>query len=473
MLFPFPAHFTKGEPVYLMIRNPGVADYRGFCLIGASTSRSTEATIGQFGSGSKLSIALLLRNGIRPVIYCGTLRMEFFTKPETMNGQTFNRVCLKFSGKDDSGASKSSTEDLGFCLEWGEQDWNNILMGVREFVSNAIDGAVTNGGTHKDVELEVVGLPRAKAGHTAVFVPYSSAIENVYLQIGVAFLHFGRPDTLRQKVLPKPDQSGFVTIYKKGVLVARFEGTSVFDYNLGGELSLDESRNASEYDVRSAVAEAVADAEPDQLLTLLQHVTSNAEVWEGKLHDSRQASRYVEDDVRKARAANWQKAWTAFAGENGVATSWGISVSNKFVESKGYKAVPVTSPAWMKALTSYGIPTELTILSKSEQEGKVSAPPTQDMLDAVDWAWSLAESFSLTNGKSKPGVRAFKEIMNAGAQCRGFCESGTVFLHTDLSQGFLLKKVALEEVTHHITGATDNSRDYQDYLLRLITEIAA
>ncbi len=68
--------------MYLMIRNPGVADHRSFTLIGASGTRFSNrpGTIGQFGSGSKLSIALLLRMGIRPVVCASNLKMEFFSK---------------------------------------------------------------------------------------------------------------------------------------------------------------------------------------------------------------------------------------------------------------------------------------------------------------------------------------------------------------------------------------------------------
>ena len=34
-----------------------------------------------------------------------------------------------------------------------------------------------------------------------------------------------------------------------------------------------------------------------------------------------------------------------------------------------------------------------------------------------------------------------------------------------------LVKVALEECVHHTTGATDNSRDFQDYLLDLVVRL--
>jgi len=33
-------------------------------------------------------------------------------------------------------------------------------------------------------------------------------------------------------------------------------------------------------------------------------------------------------------------------------------------------------------------------------------------------------------------------------------------------------KVALEETAHYVTGATDNSRDFQDYLLEVAVKLA-
>lgn len=121
-----------------MIRNPGVADAAAFTLLGASTTRNAgvNGTIGMFGSGSKYSIAKLLRDSVNPVIICGNLKMEFYTKPRNVGGQQFNQICLKYSGKDLEGNSKTSNEDLNITTEWGVQDWTNIVMAVREFVAN-------------------------------------------------------------------------------------------------------------------------------------------------------------------------------------------------------------------------------------------------------------------------------------------------------------------------------------------------
>ena len=52
---------------YLVIQNPGVAPIEGFTLLGVSTTRDcgVEGTIGQFGSGNKHAINVLLRAGRR------------------------------------------------------------------------------------------------------------------------------------------------------------------------------------------------------------------------------------------------------------------------------------------------------------------------------------------------------------------------------------------------------------------------
>ena len=143
---------------YLAIRNPGVADYSGLTLLGVSTTRNSgcSGTIGTFGSGSKLSIALLLRYGIEPIICCGKLKMRFFTRSQIVKMQVFNRVCVEFSGTDLDGRSKTSTEDLGFVLEWGTADWTKPEMALREFISNAIDGSIVAGESYKSVNFEIV-----------------------------------------------------------------------------------------------------------------------------------------------------------------------------------------------------------------------------------------------------------------------------------------------------------------------------
>ena len=65
----------------------------------------------------------------------------------------------------------------------------------------------------------------------------------------------------------------------------------------------------------------------------------------------------------------------------------------------------------------------------------------------------------------------------------GFYRDGQVFINSDLAGAASvmagsnalsnrLIKVALEELAHYVTEATDNSRDFQDYLLELAVKQA-
>lgn len=136
---------------YLKIENPGVAPEEAFTLLGASTKRDSTntATIGKFGTGNKQGTAVMLRNNISPIIFAGHLSMTFHTRVQTIddgNKKTdFNRVYVKYGGKDRTGKNRSATEDMGFVLENGSEDWQSIDLALREFISNALDRAVEEG----------------------------------------------------------------------------------------------------------------------------------------------------------------------------------------------------------------------------------------------------------------------------------------------------------------------------------------
>jgi hypothetical protein len=84
---------------------------------------------------------------------------------------------------------------------------------------------------------------------------------------------------------------------------------------------------------------------------------------------------------------------------------------------------------------------------------------------------------SMTNGRSKPSVNSFRKMMDGGSQTLGFYRDNTVFLNMDLVDGHAESYraisnqtlvTAFEEVAHHITGALDNSRDFQDFAFNMV-----
>jgi len=56
-----------------------------------------------------------------------------------------------------------------------------------------------------------------------------------------------------------------------------------------------------------------------------------------------------------------------------------------------------------------------------------------------------------------------------------FCRDGTVYFKEDIATAVnkYLLQTALEEVAHHVTGATDMSRDFQNFLIQVLVETKA
>lgn len=482
-------------PAYLKIENVGVCPPEGFTVLGVSLADTTEheGVIGQFGSGNKHAVAVCLRHGLSPVVFAGTLKLEFSTKPQTvadgLASKEFARVVVKYGGTDPlTGASRSSTEDLGFVLDYGKQDWQEVALALREFVSNAIDRSIRERGDWSGVKVEVVdeGQVRAKRDHTRVFVPMNAEVLDFFNNLGKWFLHFSEPEALNKAILPKRNRNlghrKAAVIYRRGVRVREFESSdleSLFDYNLN-DLTIDEARKASDWDVKHHCGRALASADRHILAMLFDRLlNSDKGCWEFGFDTYSLQPCYrdsAEDEAR--RRQNWQEAFAQVAGNDAVLTGEGTVDQ---LERKGYK--PVQAPEnLVRAAEQYGVQTPARVLSADELAGRSITDATPDAQAAVELVWAWLEEVGLTNGKPKPPVRCFTSLLDGGTMLNGYYRDGVVFLNSDLAgigsvvagQQALsdrLVKVALEEVAHHVTGATDNSRDFQDFLLDLAVKL--
>ncbi len=481
-------------PAYMKIENIGVCPPEGFTVLGVSLADTSDnqGVIGQFGSGCKHAAAVCLRNNVSPVVFCGTLRLDFFTKPQTVAdskaSKDFARVCVKYGGTDPAtGINRSATEDLGFVMSYGEKDWGDIALALREFVSNAIDRAIREHGDWRSVKIEIVDETRvrAKRDHTRVFLPLTPEVLDFYNALGKWFLHFSEPESLDKAILPKANRNlgdrKAAVIYRRGVRVREFESLdteSLFDYNLNG-LSIDEARKASDWDVRHHCGQALASADKDVLAILFSHLlNSDQPAWEFTFDSYALQPNYrdsTEEEERKRR--NWHEAFVQVAGETAVLTGEGTA---KQLQGKGYK--PVKAPEGIvNAAARYGVQTPAQVLSTDEMSGRLLTDPTDSAQAAVDFIWIIIESCGLNNGKAKPPVKCFTSILDGGVMLNGYYRDGVVFINGDLAPVGLsdvgqlpdrLLHVALEELAHFVTGSTDNSRDFQNYLLDVAVKLA-
>ena len=93
-------------PAYLKIENLGVCPPEGFTVFGVSLANTSNnvGVIGQFGSGSKHSVAVLLRNDLSPVVFAGSLKLEFSTRQQTV-ADSHPRLVVRPIGEQQRAAS--------------------------------------------------------------------------------------------------------------------------------------------------------------------------------------------------------------------------------------------------------------------------------------------------------------------------------------------------------------------------------
>jgi hypothetical protein len=342
---------------------------------------------------------------------------------------------------------------------------------------NALDVHRRHAKPWENVKIEIVNenQVRAKAGFTRVFIPMNEKVFNFFNNLGKWFLHFSEPELLGKTILPKTNRNlnerNTAVIYRRGVRVREIAHgpQSLFDYNLE-KLNLDESRNVNEWMVQAEAACAIAFSGRENLSILMQSFLGESVFWEHGFQENALFPFSANSSAIAVAKSEWRSAFENVFGANAVvATKNGGEMASR----KGYTVVEIPEGMYL-ASSKFDIPTPNKVLSIDDLEGRELTPATRHVIDAVNWIWSIAEQHMMLNGKSKPDVECFTKIMTNGCQTLGFYRQNKVFVNTDIAGGMtqqLLVTVA-EEVTHHVTGATDNSRDFQDYLLNLMVKIA-
>jgi len=465
---------------YLKIENPGVAPSECFTLLGCSTSRynSNQDVSGQFGSGLKHAVNVLLSRALNPVIYCGNLSLEYFLKPLTVNDDidihSFNQVCVKKIGKTEEGRTVNRTEELSWTLDHGSLSWTDVSMACREFLSNAIDRCVKAGNLEKLV-VEVVeeNQVRAKKGHTRIFLPYSPDVVKFHLEIEKRFLNMEKitPLGVMDKKCRNLNSDGAM-IYRKGVLVkeTRNNCRSVFDYNLGDELEIDECRNSDEYTILyCASLYVLLKSSYAQKVTFLSQILSDKAPasWEESL--TFYGASGVWENCRETiikHKEEWKKAWQEVAGNKTILLD--SPKPEGLLSTKGLRPVYSKSHGWYFIFNNMGLNTGDNLLTEDEKIGRYIKEASDTLIKEVAVVWEWMEKKGLTQDKNKPDI---KEFTQDGLTEYGYYKDNTIFINSIVvGNGVLCTAVIFEELVHYVTGLEDYTLKLQQYLFHLIAQ---
>jgi len=457
--------------LFILIENPGVAAPEAFTLLGASNKEGTDA-IGQFGSGTKHGTLVCLRKDIPPTIFCGNLKLEFGTRETVFEGANQRQVQVRVSGKDRDGRSINRTELLSFVLRFGQLDWKDrIELALREFVSNALDAV---NGDASQIRVSVVDTaPRAKAGTTRVYIPWTEEGQAFVNDLSEWFLQFDGSKVWRDSSIIWKNSPSKAKVYRRGVLVRTVESApnSLFDYNLN-DLPLDESRIASDYYVKYYAGHAFRNStNPAHFARVL---SQGKGTWESSF-DLKGEYDHVSAKQKAGRVKVWEDAVANVIPADAVVIH--EEADDSLAVSKGYKVVRLSEELY-NAAREYGVRTVESILTLDERNGRQLDEECSAQTDLAKehtrTVWAKLEEAGSTKGEPFPKVRTFSAVTEASDGCFGFYRDGTVFINNrGLSQDLSpeLFSTILEECAHYITKATDNSRDFQAFFINLLVKV--
>lgn len=446
-----------------------IPSFELFCLVGASSSRGHDDRIGQFGSGTKYSFALLAREGmLKHSKWC--LGKDVYTFGEithnTIDSNGVKDIHKEVTVKKQGGGTK----DLNIDHQLGAVEWGSVSMAVREIVSNAIDGAYGFDGSTDTVIIETVDDEkncRAKDGYIRVYIPLTEEVDDYIQQLENNFICLKRSYSSDKVILTKPNYDNAI-VYRKGVKVGEYE-PSLFNYNLN-DIEISESRIIDSARAREKAAESLMRfGTSKQLETFFSEaVIKNNNLWESEFSHYDTNPRYMFGMTEERKSIIYGAIKNA-VGDRVLCTD---AISAVMVTSKGFQALSLGNAGYNEIFRNADIKTADKVLLPHEAEGKTVSKPTTEVIEAVDRVWDFLDSTNNVNGKAKPSVKCFNSALNGESKTNGYFRPGgdTIYIHEDIShdKGVAIYSVVLEEIGHYVTNARDCTRDFQDYFIRVL-----
>ena len=413
--------------MYLCIRNAGIAPIQSFTVLGLSSARGKADKIGQFGSGSKHGVNLLMRNNIIPIIYLGNDKLEFSYRKEFMGDTEYSQVEYTFKGEK---------KDAGFALEFGALDWDNIEMAIREFISNAIDSSGS-----ENILIEIVSSVEPVNDFTSVYIPLNDQIRSYYNNLDKYFLHFSE-DKSTTSVFENRYENG--RIYRKGVFV-RECGKSLFSYNFGDDVKIDESRNMQDYSMFNKMGSELNKKE-------------NAEMYKTLLRKYDSEIQYTEFAISQYYLTVRPVLFQEVFGKDYMFTS--SETIFDICKNKGLNVYLVKN---MEGFFTNASNAE-DYLSTAEKSGIKESKASTDTMRCFRKVWNKLQNANLTNDKPVPVVVEFSEPPkgpNNSVRMGFWCpNTNKIYINSDYTCNI---KVMLEECAHYITRSSDGSREFQQF----------
>lgn len=221
-------------PRSVIFETPGILDLRAITCLGVNTKPNSTSPIGQFGTGLKYAVAVLVRHGIPLTLVTGGEVYAFYRKTERFRDKDFDFVRMKKESLLKTLRSRTIYSELSYTTEYGKF-WQ-LWQVFRELYSNTLDEM---GRTYVVDDLAEIQY----APDTTYIIVVSDEFATEYDQRDKNFLPDGlrvQQQNERIQVLDRPSSH----IYYRGMRVMDLSTPSAVTYNFLSGVELTEDRTA-------------------------------------------------------------------------------------------------------------------------------------------------------------------------------------------------------------------------------------
>lgn len=445
---------------HLLFQNRGELPLWGIRLLGLSVK--SEDKIGRFGTGLKEAIAQMVRGGLSPIIFSGDCRIDFGVVDVDSMGHP--EICFRLS-RPMGRYKEDEWHPTNLHSNFGQHDWNDEWMALREIACNAIDASGVEDFVHTVTHDE----PKGVRGSTRVYVPATPRMLRAYAQLGDRLLMISPREELLEvpvaaAVVLKKQEAGPAQIFHRGVWVQSV-GTvdSIYDYALN-TLKLNESRSADVYSINNYIAACIVRASKPMAFNMLQRFLKSSEACHeiSLMH----ICRYI---ANVGEGEGWYRAFFELFGENAVICPNERTIVNSILNKGKYKPVLCSNESLGAMLAACGVPDHRSVLTEEETESEIISDPDVSLQEEFDCLLNkFYNNFTLTYAMERPKLKLFESAVRNRL---GYYKNGVCYLNKKIIGSQEQRVTMIEEICHHFSGAPDESRSFQNYLLSVINEL--
>jgi hypothetical protein len=422
---------------YIVVENQGEIQEWGVRLLGLS-EKSPEK-IGRFGTGLKEAIALLAREGLFPVIFSGDREVSFCVlgEPEEIH------YCWDGEWKG-----------LGISPLFGRHDWNDMWQVFREVICNAID----EGEMRHDV---YSGDPCGEAGKTRIFLPCNYETLQAYGKIHERLLMLSQPEVLYENgdvKVYKKQKEPMIQVYHREVWVmsGRAEEHSIWDWEFTS-LKLNESRSADWNDVITEIMKGCRYLPVEMIQNLLCYDNTPVSACPFEIKCIDKGTYWYADEV------HWKEAFVEEYGELGVLCDSPHECDK--VRIAGYEPVTITNSALASVMRRSGVKVPAKVLRFHEQKFDQILEPLPAQQELFN---RIYRDLAPKGTMERPVLRIFVSETDSSL---GKYHAGTCYVNQTVLGSAEEIHTMVEEICHYLSGAPDNSRQFQNALIGKIVKL--